>query len=625
MNIPTAGRRLSAAVLTTTLAVTGWTAVTAAPAAAHAYTDRAPLSAWVYTDSRDPGTGVNVLDRNLGTAPLGSWRDADGKHHISRSYVTFDLSAYVGKKVSAANVYFEERKVADCSKRSVEIWSTTNGPVTWANPPTEVAMLGADRVGEGICPRIIGTEVTELVRNAVLVGRRSVSLEIRVGADVEGDVAYGRSILNSGNSIALSVASNTPPTVDSTKLFTAYRPCSREPRPSPLPSSGMTLSAMFADADSHDEYNLTAEWAIWPADHPEQRTVLTERARNGYQSGVFAPSSLFAQGRTYNWQTRVFDGSDYSEWSATCAITIDAVNPASAPQIVSPTFPESEWAPGGTPGAFTLSAGGDTDVVGFQYNWTGSFGVPVVSTDDRGTPIWHDPFDLPGYVRANAPGGSASVMLSPPGNVNTLYVRSIDAAGNVGPQATYRVFVADTSPRLTVDGAESPSGVYEVDYGSRLTVRFTPHPGISPIVEYSYRLDDRQWTVTPGPDGTAEVTIIAEGSDIAELAVRGRSANGWVSPEYKVFLSLLTGPKVTGTVNGVGEEAVFVLAPRLPGTAAYTYQFDYGEYATTAAGADGTAKVSWTPTSAGSHVLTVWAVDADGNWLTYTDYTFDVA
>jgi len=625
VNISTRWRRLSIGTLAATLVATGWVAASPGLAGAHAYTDRAPLTSWIYTDSRDAGTGVNVRDLNLGTAPLGSWRDTDGKHHISRSYVTFDLSAYAGKKISGANLFFEERKVADCSKRSIEVWSTTGGSATWANPPTEVALLGSDRSGEGLCPRIIATELTDLVRDAVQAGRQSVSVEIRVGDDAEGDDAYGRAILNSGNSIALSVTSNTLPTVDPTKLFTSYRPCSPEPRPNPLPSSGLVLSAMFADADAHDVTTLTAEWAIWPVDHPAQRTVLTERARNGYQSGVFAPSSLFTQGQTYAWQTRVSDGSDFSEWSATCAITIDAVSPAAAPQVSSPTFPESEWSPGGTPGSFTFSAGGDADVVGFQYNWTGSFGVPVVSTDDRGTPIWRDPFDLPGYVRADAPGGSATVTLSPPGNVNTLFVRSIDAAGNVGPQATYQVLVTDTSPRLTINGADTSSGVYEVGYGDQMTVSFLPHEGLSPVVEYTYSLGDQQGTVAAGADGTAEVTLTADGMDLMELAVRSRSANGWVSPEYKVFVWVLTGPKVTATVHGVGVESEFVFSPRLPGTAAYMYSFDYGEYATVSAGSDGTAQATWTATSSGSHVLTVWALDADGNWINYTDYTFDVA
>ncbi|MEV0267458.1 hypothetical protein AB0H43_01615 [Hamadaea sp. NPDC050747] len=625
MKISTTRRRLSVSVLATVSAVAGWMTATATPAAAHAYSDRAPLTAWVYTDSRDAHSGVDVRDANLGTAPLGAWRDAEGKHHLSRSYVTFDLTAYAGKKISAANLFFEERSVADCSKRSIEVWSTTGGAATWANPPAEVALLGADRAGDGLCPRIIATPATDLVREAVQAGLHSVSFEIRVGADVEGDAEYGRAILNSGNSIVLSVASNTPPTVDSAKLFNRGRPCASTAPGNPVSAGSIGLSAMFADADSHDTDNLTAEWAIWPTDQPDLRRVFTERARNGYQSSIFAPASLFTSGRSYAWQARVSDGSDFSDWSTTCYFTPDGESPAAEPVVTSADFPESVWVPGGTPGTVTFSANGVADVVGFQYDWTGSFGVPVGQVDEHGTPIWRDPFDLPGYLRADAPGGIATLTLSPPGNVNVLHVRSIDGAGNVGPEARYTILVADTAPRLTVNGAESPSGVYEVDYGSRLTVRFTPHPGISPIVEYTYRLDDREWTVTPGPDGTAEVTIIAEGSDVAELAVRGRSANGWVSPEYKVFLLLLTGPKVTATVNGVGEEAVFVLTPRLPGTAAYTYQFDYGEYATVTAGQDGTATVTWTPTSAGSHVLTVWAVDAYGSWLTYTDYTFDVA
>ena len=635
----TSAVRVAAGMLAATLTGALVAVVPGQPALASVYHQIAPKNAWHYTDSRSPLTSTDVLAQNPSAVPLGTWRDSAGKHHISRSYVTFDLSAYAGAKVYDANIFFVEKKVNDCTKRAIDVWSTADATtVTWDSPPAPVALLGSDHRTDGLCPRIIQASVTDAVRAAVTAGRQSLSIEVRVSEEAEGDLAYGRTIFFAANSIQLSVGFNTPPTVDSTKLFTSSRPCSTEAPGRPLPARSKILSAMFHDVDEFDENRLTGEWAIWPVDHPEQRTVLMERARNGYQSGVATPENLVVDGGHYAWQTRVSDGADVSDWSTTCYFAVDDQAPQVAPGVLSDVFPESEtgvWAPGGTPGVFTFTSGGVDDVVAYQYSWDGVFGVPVVSTDDRGTPIWHEPTDGPGYVRPSVPGGPASITVSPPGMVNSLRVRSVDAAGNTGPETTYRFQVQDTAPAVTINDRPVQFG-YEVGYGEPLTLHFAPHQGLTSVVEYIYHVEgEPEQTVAAGPDGTAVASFTPQLADFLTLSVRSRSANGWVSPEMNVFLFVVSGPKVSSDVypndpngnplGGVGVTGSFTFAPRLPGTTGYAYSFDWAEPTTVPAGADGTATVNWTPESSGYHVITVWSLDADGNGTAQTEYFITVA
>ena len=64
-----------------------------------------------------------------------------------------------------------------------------------------------------------------------------------------------------------------------------------------------------------------------------------------------------------------------------------------------------------------------------------------------------------------------------------------------------------------------------------VTLRFTPHEGVSNVVEYQYTLNFEEHTVAASSDGSATVTFVATNPDGYSVGVRSRSQNGFVSSE----------------------------------------------------------------------------------------------
>jgi hypothetical protein len=108
-------RRAGVALLTTVLVAGGAGAFGAAqPAAAAGLT--APVLSWAYTDSADRhATHANPTD----DVPLGAWQDPAGATHLSRVYVTFDVSAFSAKHILVAHVFAEEVRASDCQDRAI--------------------------------------------------------------------------------------------------------------------------------------------------------------------------------------------------------------------------------------------------------------------------------------------------------------------------------------------------------------------------------------------------------------------------------------------------------------------------------------------------------------------------
>ncbi|MDI1464164.1 hypothetical protein QEZ54_24605 [Catellatospora sp. KI3] len=637
MTITSAHRRVLAGLVAAAAATAGLTLAAAAPAQASTYYESAPTLSWRYTDSRDGATSFDATS----DVPLGAWRDENGKHHMSRSYVTFDLTPFAGehRKLYSAHLFISEKSVNECGKRAIEIWTTSGSPAepTWRSPRSEVSRI-AEETDTRFCPGLLDEDLTTAVRDALAQGSTQLSIELRVPEAYEGDVTYGRK-LKWSYGMRLTVGSNTPPTVDGNKLFSGALPCADQGSETLLPGSGQKpLWALVRDADANDDSRLSAEWAMWPVDHPEQRTVLTGYARNGLGTSIMTPQGFTAHGGHYAWQVRALDGTDTSEWSRTCYFTVDAQAPANAPGVSSPQFPPNpqEWTPGGTPGVFTFTASGATDVAGYQYSWSSGLNViGVYSIGPDGLPVWKDPFDGPGMVRAGA-DGTATVTLSPPRQLNTLYVRTVDRAGNAGPTTQYDVRVTDTAPTLSVNGATS-WGYYEVGYGEDVHVHATPHAGLTGVVEYGYSFNggDPQY-VTAAADGSADFTVaLPAQAGSSNLDVWTVSANGWVSPRTNAYLVLVTGPKVTSDVypndpegdplGGAGVTGTFTFEPRLPNVEEYLYSFDWAEAGSVAADADGKATITWTPAESGFHAITVVSRSADGTYSDPTEYYIYVA
>jgi hypothetical protein len=616
------------------LSLAGVTAVASGPAAHAAPTNTFADSVQIgYTDSATPSV---AYDRTEGTdLPLGT-RVVSGRRHTSRVYATYDLAQFRGSTVSAGTLRIREATAADCSKRAIEVWQTlpVSRTPTWRTAPPQLRKLDEILTPEA-CPATITFDVTAAVTDALARNRTRVTFALRVPERFEHHPSYGRT-LSWFTSVSLSVRHNHAPTIGNEHLYNAGFPCRSD---TPVPAGGFAgwLQALGADADAGDPgRSLRYDFAVWPVDDPAARAEYSSPfSFDGRVSTADVPEDALADGRTYAWQVRAFDGVAFSSWSRTCLIAVDRTGPP-VPAVTSDNYPESgsgTFTPLGEPGRFRFDAGGNADVVGFEYAFDG-IGVPgcEVGAGDVGQLVCPELFTQPGQVRANQPGGVADVLINPgSGFINRLVVRSIDAAGNRSPQTEYEFWAPDSEPSVSFDGTPQ--------WGDTVTVRFAPHEGLTGTTSYEYRLDSGPPTVVAaGADGTATITFVASNEFGHTVYVRSRGGNGFVSTETQRGLSFVPWPGVTSDVyvptgepgGGVGVAGPFTFS-RPPGTRwltlqGYRYSFNGADPVTVPAGTDGRATVVLTPAASGWNEVVVWAVDANGSQSDYANfYSFNVA
>jgi hypothetical protein len=434
----------------------------------------------------------------------------------------------------------------------------------------------------------------------------------------------------------LSVEDNTPPAISPAARFNGGSPCAESAAYPVLGVFADTLQALATDADPDDEWVMAYEFAVWPADDPAARIVLTKNGNALSVNTVRIPADTLVDGRTYSWQVRASDGMDTSPWSGVCSFVADTTDPR-APGVTSPNYPPANagQSPLGEPGVFTFTAT-DDETVGFQYGWE-MLPVPACEYGSLSQLVCPDPFTIPGTVRADAPGGSATVTLNPRASArNRLLVRSIDRAGRLSDETTYEIFAAfGGHPAITVVG-ETP------EWGEEVTLRFAPYPGITGTVDYAYRINGGpEQTITPEADGTATIAFVASNVSGPSVDVRSRSANGWVSPEASWSVPFYPWPGVRSDIylengqptGGVGVPGTFTFSPP-PGwteVAGYRYCFNWDpfggpEFVFVQAGPDHRATVTWTPGTSGSNNLDVYAVRPDGTMSEYSNgYSFQVS
>lgn len=621
-------RGLTAALAVTMgagLAVLG----TAAPAAAAPHYQQAQSHQIGYTDSADEDTAFEAGGQvNL---PIGARTAEDGTVHRSRVYATFDLEQFHGKRILGGTVAVRERDVVDCSKRAIEVWQTkaVNKTPSWRKAPEPLSKLDEILTNE-YCPANITFDVSAAVQEAIAQDKPRVTFEIRVPEQYEADVSYGRK-LYWYTGVSLRVQYNSVPELRDQHMYNGGRPCATaQPYPH-LGYFGNSLQALGVDGDEWDGRNLKYDFAVWPQDDPAARTEFAssfsvpDRVANGT-----VPEGVLTDGRTYAWQYRVGDGADTTAWSRTCYFVYDRTAP-SAPAVTSSNYPvadSGEMTPLGVPGEFTFSGGGNADVAGFEYSWT-MLGVPGCSYGggDVGQLECPDPLDSPYIARADVPGGSATVRLSPPYSAyNTLRVRSVDAAGNRSGEVTYEIFAPwDGDPVISVVGSQP-------QWNEQVTLRFAAAGGISGTTGFEYRVDfGEPRTIAAGPDGTATIQFQASNEYGHNVIVRSLSANGWVSPETRWDLTFFPWPGVTADVydvwepkGGIGVPGTFTFT-RPAGAewvelSGYEYSIDGVDFTFVAAGADGRASVTWTPQASGYYNLEVYAVRADGTRGDYSGF-----
>ncbi|SNT37912.1 hypothetical protein SAMN05421812_105150 [Asanoa hainanensis] len=575
-------KRFRALIPLMVVAVTATLVAAGSPASA-AESSYVPLTSWAYLDSRNPNG--KVVDAAV-PPPVGTSRDSAGRTHTYRSYFTYDLTKLKGTVVHSSFLATNELTVTDCSvTTTIEVWRT--GPVrdntSWRRPPAELEkLLSTDRgAGAIYCPGYLGFDLVSTLNAALGRHEKSLTLEFRVTAAQEADARTGRTF----EQPVIGVFANHPPTVTNLRLY-PDRPCGTLAKPLPA-SRNAVFTATAQDADEGDR--PTVLHAIWPVGHPDQR-----REFYAYNSPDL---TQYAHGTVLAWQAQARDSYDAGPWSATCYLVLDHHAPANPPKVSSRTYPEGDTPGGGNgiEGTFRFDGDGDRDVVAFN---------------------WRDDIGHSGQVAAKRPGGSAILKYTPNRFYSNLYVASVDAAGNRGPEKNYQFRVDQTAPyaEVAVNGVGLPS-----------LISFTAAK--PETTAFGYQLAGAAEVRLPADEGkaTGEITFTASG-DVA-VTVRAYAKSKLIGQET-LQLWVTDAPGVESAEFNLdtdaiaGKQGTFRFTPHNSDVVSYEYFLD-DEWQTIPAAADDTAVLTWTATP-GWHSMIVRSVGSDGSRSLDANHMFNV-
>ncbi|GAB2604893.1 hypothetical protein Aab01nite_78680 [Paractinoplanes abujensis] len=569
----------TAAALVTATVLVG---LPAGPAQAQTY-GSLPLKAWSYIDRAQPATP--------NPDPSGDFLIGSRDEHTGRGYFTFDLTLLQDQVLHRVSLYTNERTVNDCSKPApIEVWRTNpvTATTTWQNPPKELELLAERTYGSGVfCPGAhLEVDMIPAVQAAFARGDKTLTIGVRIKAGSEADTTVGRTMVPA----RMSYAANHAPKVSGLKLKYPDAGCGTLAK-HPTAGSLIQAQATVTDADPGDHPRV--RYASWPVDHPDQRRESSSAALN--LSGL-------ADGTVVAWTARGEDNDDAGAWGKTCYFTVDQTAPAATPIVSSKQYPSPDFPGTGGPGVagtFVFDAAGDADVVAFD--WSGLNG------------------GLLQRVKAGRPGGRGKLTITPsrsgPGG---LQVAAVDRAGNRGPWATYRYQVRDSAPIASFEVA-----------GVGLTSHITLTSRLAETTAFGYAVDGGTEKRLPAVDGKATDDLVFASTGTKTVVTRAYAGTKLLGAEStQVSVSdapLIASDDFDWNKDPIeGKAGTFTFTPRTTGVKSYSYSFGGGVWTSIDADAQGTAVLTWTPTSGGYFDLYVFSVDAAGNRSLSSNRQFSV-
>jgi concanavalin A-like lectin/glucanase superfamily protein len=363
-----------------------------------------------------------------------------------RSFFRMDTDNVNGKHILRATFRILEDKSYGCSSTyntRTDLYRTgsISSSTSWSNQPswvTDVDHVYSD-FGYGSCPNgYVEFDTTSLVVTAAASGWPNTTVGLR--AYNEGSVTGWKGF--DPGSPRMVITYNTPPsTPKQTGTIPGTTCATGSSRPyistTSLPAGSVpSLYAQVYDPDGTlDNHGVQAQFAM---NHFNTGTGAWESfaslstpfiKSSTWQTAQVAMPTL-ADGQTYSWHVRAYDGTDYSSWAPWCEFTVSNRPPTVLPQVTSTEYPsslDSEYGGVGQTGTFTFSVTDATNVASYQY-----------ALDDAGA-----------TVRVPASAGVATVRVTPLHELNnSLFVCPVSPSGVVGTAcATYDFMVGPpTSP-----------------------------------------------------------------------------------------------------------------------------------------------------------------------------------
>jgi hypothetical protein len=388
--------------------------------------------------------------------------------------------------VSSATLKVLETHSWSCSKRTVQLWGTGDfgSKTTWNRQPSWKRKITSKSFAYGwksnsSCPdAYVNFTVTSLLQDAADDGATSFNLGLVASTSSSAPTTSSSSLETDTYSWKKFKAENDgSPTLAVTYNRKPYTPTSATMSPgscdtstSPYikvgKSNTITISAKATDPDS----DLTKlEFQLWQTGKSDTTTKTFTKAVDDGEVGGIPIQSYLATGVTYSWRVRAWDAKVSSGWAPTggdgvCRFTYDTDLPDSPAPVVSTEFPGDDdgdsvpdvWSvkPFGNAGSFTFAVGSSTETDIVKFVWS------INSTSYAG-------YACAGGVQGTSGGLTKSCTTAlktatitgikpPAAGPNTLYVKSVDSAGNPSPNA--RKYFFYVQPRSIADGPGDLNG-----------------------------------------------------------------------------------------------------------------------------------------------------------------------
>lgn len=352
---------------------------------------------------------------------------------ISRSYAEMNLSAVGGKYIHSATFRTRVKHSWSCNGGPTELWLTAPiGPgTTWNSQPGWGRYLAQTSVSNNAsyCPSQGGADmvITDAVRQGAAAYWPHITLMLK--AQNESDkYAWRRFDLNP----VLEIRYNSYPNLPSgLSMQGGLIGCATGADRPVIGTTTPTLRAKASDPDGGVLYDTGFRLHSGTSGSMQ---FINEYVAYHTPSGSFAevsiPPGVLANDGIYHWGVWTGDGQLRSPIAGDCEFEVDTTDPG-MPAVESPDYPYDTPAGGiGQTGTFTIKPNGTDDVDYYLYSFT------------------EDQSDDPQQrIDANGLGGEATIQWTPTlEGPQTLFVRSVDRAGNRSQIYRYKVFVKAHEP-----------------------------------------------------------------------------------------------------------------------------------------------------------------------------------
>jgi len=403
-----------------------------------------PREGDTFIKDTETGAGLHVLDHSWGIGFTGASK--------MRAIVDFGTSAIVGAQVTSASLKLWNHVSFTCTAKPVFAYPVT-GPwggstITWANQPTvnTTATYSATKSFShgvvGSCANDYDTlDVTKMVAgwaSGALTGSSSIELRASetdstqrkyfCSMNLDNDNPPLSSCTTSAHFPTLSVTYNLAPNTPGTPTHTPGT-SSNTATPGWTTTTTPTLKATVTDPDGGSVKGLFSVY-LNGTGTPVIDKAAGSSVTSGGTSQYVVPAGKLVNGSRYVVRAYANDGTLTSKaWSTNYDNFVVDTGLPLTPTVTSTTSPENEWSDAVDAGgnlAFTAT-GTSTDTAKVQY----SLDAATYASSVNATPSVAAPFTL----------------AKPAVGKHTLYVRTIDKAGNPSAGKAY-VFYYGTGVAL---------------------------------------------------------------------------------------------------------------------------------------------------------------------------------